>query len=146
MSIRRPPADQTPIHSADELTERWQRYLETEPFRFRALWALFLERTGRPAGPVITVDNLPDGPYDMEREDLVVLCREILDGPGGGGSVALLMSRPCGAPWTVSDRAWGRFLVGAADEIGGRVWPVHLAHRQTLERFVLQVPEAFRVG
>lgn len=137
MSMRRPPFDQDPIRTDADLTRRWGAYLENEPFRFRALWLLFIDRTGRPAGPVVTIDDLPDGPYDVERADLVELCRTILDGPGGGGSVALLMSRPQGDPWTVSDRAWGRFLLRAADEIGGKVWPVHEAHAGALVEFAL---------
>jgi hypothetical protein len=137
MSIRRPPFDQDQITSDAELTRCWEVYLEPEPFRFRALWLLFIDAGGRPAGPVITIDDVPDGPYEMDSDDLVTLCRGILDGPGGGGSVALLMSRTGVGPWTVSDQAWGRFLQRAADAIGGRQWPVHRAHRRTLEGFLL---------
>lgn len=133
MSLRRPPADQRPITTAADLTGRWRSLLRTEPFQVRATWLLFLDPHRRPAGPVITIDDVPDGPYALEVDDLVELCREILDGPGGGGSVALLMSRPGGAPWTVSDRAWGRFLSRTAAAVGPTLWPVHRAHRYGLE-------------
>ncbi|MFL6061186.1 MAG: hypothetical protein ACJ72E_08145 [Marmoricola sp.] len=139
MSMRRPPSDQSPISSAEGLTARWDDYLAHEPFRFRALWLMFLDVAGRPTGPVMTIDDLPDGPYDIDPLDLVLLCRGILDGPGGAGSVAMLISRDGGMPWTVSDRAWGRFLLMCGEEIGGQVWPVHQAHRQDLEVFVLPV-------
>ena len=137
MSVRRPPEDQTPLASTADLTARWQQIVAWEPFRFRSVWLLFIDPVGRPAGPLITVDDLADGPYAIGVEELVDLCRDILDGPGGGGSVALMMSRSGGPPWTVSDRAWGRFLVRGAGEIGDPVWPVHLAHRPGLELFRL---------
>lgn len=126
--------------SADELTARWRQIVEWEPFRFRSVWLLFLDAERRPAGPLITVDDLADGPYAVPLEELVDLCREILDGPGGGGSVAMMMSRPGAAPWTVSDRAWGRFLLRGAAALGEPSWPVHLAHTRSVERFHLPQP------
>jgi hypothetical protein len=137
MSVRRPPEDQTPLASTTSLTTLWQQIVAWEPFRFRSMWLLFIDPEGRPSGPLITIDDLADGPYAVGLDELVDLCRGILDGPGGGGSVALLMTRPGGPPWTVSDRAWGRFLLHGADEIGEPVWPVHLAHDQLLERYRL---------
>jgi hypothetical protein len=135
--VRRPPEDQSPIESTVELTARWQKIVAWEPFRLRSIWLLFIDRDSHPAGPLITVDDVADGPYAVGLDELVDLCRSIIDGPGGGGSVALLMSRPGAAPWTVSDRAWGRFLQRGAEELGEPVWPVHLAHTQAVERFRL---------
>lgn len=129
MSLRRPPEDQRPIADPVDLLARWRVLLVDEPHRTRCLWLLFLGPDARPSGPLITIDDLPDGPYDLQVADLVVFCRDILDGPGGGGSVALLLGRPGGAPWTVSDRAWGRYLTRSAAALGGVVWPVQLAHR-----------------
>lgn len=137
MTVRRPPEDQTPLASTVALTALWQKIVAWEPFRFRSVWLLFVDARGRPAGPLITIDDLADGPYAVALEELTDLCQEILEGPGGGGSVALLMSRPGGPPWTVSDRAWGRFLHRGTVALGGPVWPVHLAHAKTLERFLL---------
>lgn len=129
MSLHPPPHDPHPIDDPDALAVVWNRVLGTETYRTRCLWLLFLDPRRRPVGPVLTVDDVPDGPYDLAVADLVGFCREILDGPGDGGSVAMLMTRPGGAPWTVSDRAWGRFLDRAASAVGGQVWPVRLAHR-----------------
>jgi len=137
VSVRRPPEDQTPLASTTELTALWRTTVAWEPFRFRCLWMLFIDPVGRPSGPLITIDDLPDGPYAVGLEELVDMCRNILDGPGGGGSVALMMSRPGAGAWTVSDRAWGRFLLRGADELGAPVWPVHLAHSQVVERYRL---------
>ncbi|MCZ4499286.1 MAG: hypothetical protein JWQ74_1839 [Marmoricola sp.] len=137
MSIRRPPPDQRLLHTDDDLTALWQLLMEAEPYRRRSLWLLFIDTEHRPAGPIITVDDLPDGPYETPVDDLVAMCRSILDGPGGGGSVAILMTRPGSGSWTVSDRAWGRFLLRAAETVGGRVWPVHQARRGRLEEFRL---------
>jgi len=142
MSVRRPPENQTPLGSTTELTALWRAVVDWEPFRVRSLWLLFIDPAGCPSGPLITIDYLPDGPYAVEQEELIDLCRGILDGPGGGGSVALMMSRPGGGPWTVSDRAWGRFLLRGAEELGEPVWPVHLAHSHALERF--RLPERRR--
>lgn len=139
MSLRRPPRVQRTVTDPADLSRVWRALLATEPYRVRTVWLLFLDPVRRPAGPVLTVDDVPDGPYDLQVADLVATCREILDGPGGGGSVALLMSRPGGAPWTVSDRAWGRFLGRAASAIGGTVWPVHQAHRYGLEELAAPV-------
>lgn len=139
MKLRRPPRDQRPIADATILATRWHDLLATEPYRHRCLWLLFLDPGRRPAGPVLLVEDLPDGPYDFQVADLVALCREILDGPGtgsgtredgrGAGSVAFLLSRPGGLPWTVSDRAWCRFLTRASETVGGQQWPVRFAHR-----------------
>lgn len=137
MSVRRPPEDQTPLASTTDLTAVWQRIVAWEPFRFRSVWLLFIDSAGRPAGPLITVDDLPDGPYAVGLDELVDLCRGIIGGPGGGGSVAILMTRPGAGRWTVSDRAWGRFLIRGAEELGEPVWPVHLAHSQLLEQYCL---------
>lgn len=133
MSLHPPPTDQRPITGPAELADRWRQVLGSEPYRTRCVWLLFLDPARRPTGPVLTFEDVPDGPYDLAAADLAGTCREILDGPGGGGSVAFLMSRPGGGPWTVSDRAWGRFLDRAAQEVdqkaGGLRWPVRLAHR-----------------
>lgn len=139
MTQRRPPRTQDQIHTTADLTGLWRDVIGDEPLRFRALWLLFLDAARRPAGPLLTLDNLPDGPYDIDRADLVGWCDEILLGPGGGagGSGALLLTRPESTPWTVSDRAWGRFLVAATAEIQGHAWPVHWAHRGGVEVFEL---------
>lgn len=100
---------------------------------------LFIDQARRPVGPLITLDDLPDGPYDVSLTDMVGLCHEFVDGPGAADSVAFLMARPGGAPWTVSDRAWGRFLVAAVEEVGAEPWPVHWAHPREVEEFRLAV-------
>jgi hypothetical protein len=123
------PPDQMPAVRCDaDLTRTWRALMGRLGFGQRTLWLLFLAADGRPLGPLVTVDDLPDGPHDLPVEQLVTFCRELLDGPGGGGSVALLVTRPGGGPWHVGDRAWARYLSIAAEAIGGRVWPVHRAH------------------
>ena len=137
MTVRRPPADQRPLRDPADLTAVWTSVLAGEPFRERVVWLLFLDPARRPVGPLITLDNLPDGPYDVRADNLVDLCREFVDGPGDAASVAFLMARPGAAPWTVSDRAWGRFLVKAGEALGPEPWPVHWAHQRRVEELVL---------
>lgn len=137
MTVRRPPSDQRRLIEPADLTEVWRSVLVGEPFRQRTVWMLFIDEASRPFGPLITLDDLPDGPYDVPLDDLVALCREFLDGPGTAYSVALLMARPGGGPWTVSDRAWGRFLVAAVEAVGAEAWPVHWARPRTVEEFRL---------
>lgn len=123
------PPDRMPaVRTQADLDATWRALMGRLGFAHRRLWLLFLSADGRPLGPLVTIDDLPDGPFDLSVDDLVSLCREILDGPGGGGSVAMLITRPGRDPWHVGDRAWGRFLTAAAHRIGGTVWPVHRAH------------------
>src|SRR4051794_23296389 len=123
-----PPDQMAAIRTPADLTRAWRALMGRLRFADRRLWLLFLEPDGRLLGPLLSLDDLPDGPYDLEVDEVVTVCREILDGPGGGGSVAMLISRPGRDAWHVGDRAWARYLVAATHRIGGQVWPVHRAN------------------
>jgi hypothetical protein len=124
-----PPHDLPAIRTQADLHRAWSALMGALGFPDRRLWLLFLDHDGRPMGPLLSIDTLPDGPYDLPVDDLVTVCREILDGPGGtGGSVAMLITRAGSTPWHVGDRAWGRYLTAAAHRVGGTVWPVHRAN------------------
>jgi hypothetical protein len=127
-----PPRDMPAVHTQADLQAAWRALMGTLGFPDRRLWLLFLDPDGRPLGPLLSIDSLPDGPYDLPIADLVTICREILDGPGGGGSVAMLVTRPGRDDWHVGDRAWARYLTAAAHRLGGRVWPVHRANDREL--------------
>ena len=127
------PPDQVPaIRTPDDLRRTWRALMGRLRFTDRRLWLLFLDHDGGLLGPLLSLDDLPDGPYGLEVDEVVAVCRDILDGPGGGGSVAMLITRPGADPWHVGDRAWGRYLVAAAQRIGGQVWPVHRANDREL--------------
>lgn len=128
-----PPGQMPAIHTAGDLLRTWRALLGPLGFPRRSLWLLFLTAEGRPAGPLLTVEDLPDGPYDAAPDDLVAVCEEILDGPGARGSVALLVTRPGRDAWHVADRAWGRWLTVVAQRIDGPTWPVHRANDVVLE-------------
>ena len=135
-----PPADMPAVSTQADLHRTWRTLMGELGFADRRLWLLFLTRDGRPAGPLLSIDNLADGPWELPVEDLVTICREILDGPGGGGSVAMLLTRPGRDAWHVGDRAWARYLTAAAHRVGGRVWPVHRAN--DVELVVVPADEA----
>lgn len=127
------PPDQMPaVRTPADLRRTWQALMGDLEFVDRRLWLLFLRPDGRLLGPLLSLDDLPDGPYDLEVDEVVAVCREILDGPGGGGSVAMLLTRPGTDRWHVGDRAWARYLTAAAHRIGGEVWPVHRANAREL--------------
>jgi hypothetical protein len=127
------PPDQMPaIHTPDDLARTWRMLMGELRFTDRRLWLLFLEPDGRLLGPLLSLEDLPDGPYDLEVDEVVEVCRDVLDGPGGGGSVAMMITRPGRDSWHVGDRAWGRYLVAAAHRIGGQVWPVQRANDREL--------------
>ena len=127
-----PPRDMPAVQTQADLLSTWRALMGDLGFPDRRLWLLFLDPGGRPLGPLLSIDNLPDGPYDLPVADLVTICREILDGPGGGGSVAMLLTRPGRDDWHVGDRAWARYLTAAAHRVGGHVWPVHRANDREL--------------
>lgn len=124
------PPDQMPaIASEADLHRTWLALMGDLGFSDRRLWLLFLRPDGRLIGPLLSLEDLPDGPYGLEVDEVVTVCRDILDGPGGaGGSVAMLLTRPGRDAWHVADRAWARYLTAAAHRIGGRVWPVYRAN------------------
>jgi hypothetical protein len=127
------PPDQMPAVLTDaDLFQAWRALMGDLGFTSRALWLLFLRPDGRVLGPLLQIGDLPDSPHDLDADQLVVLCRELLDGPGEGGSLAMLVSRSGAEPWHVGDRAWARFLTAVGEQVGGRVWPVHRANDREL--------------
>jgi hypothetical protein len=80
-----PPHDMPAIRTQSDLQRAWSALMGALGFPDRRLWLLFLDASGRPLGPLLSIDTLPDGPYDLAVGGLVTLCREMRDGPGGGG-------------------------------------------------------------
>ena len=123
------PEQMPAIRTPADLTRAWRVLMGGLRFDDRRLWLLFLEADGRMLGPLLSLDDLPDGPYDLDPDEVVSVCRDLLDGPGSGArSVAMLITRPGHDAWHVGDRAWARYLAAAAQRIGGQVWPVHRAN------------------
>lgn len=120
------------LRTVADLQRTWHALVGGLTFVDRALWLLFIGPAGRPLGPLLDIRDLPDGPYGFDVDGLVALCRDILDGPGHGGSVAMLLTRPGVDRWHVGDRAWLRLLIAVAQQIGGRAWPVHRANDREL--------------
>jgi len=141
-----PPADLPAVQTHDDLRRAWTLLMGRLGFPDRRLWLLFLDAVGRPSGPLLSLDNLGDGPYDLPAEDLVTICREILRGPGGAGSVAMLITRPGHDDWHVGDRAWARYLAAVGQHVGGRVWPVHRANDRELAVVPLEESRAVVPG
>jgi hypothetical protein len=126
------PEQMPAVRTVADLTSTWRALMGELGFTQRRLWLLFLEPEGRLSGPLLTLDDLPDGPYGLEVDEVVTVSRDILEGPGGGGSVAMLLTRPGRDAWHVGDRAWARYLTAAAHRLGGQVWPLHRANDRGL--------------
>jgi hypothetical protein len=131
------PPDQMPsIHSPQDMHRHWRALMGELGFSRRLLWLGFVTSDGRMAPQLHQVEELPRDPIPLLVDNLLGICREVLDGVGDSdGSVAFLLSRPGSGQMTETDRAWARALASAAGQSGVRLQPIHLATDEVLRVF-----------
>jgi hypothetical protein len=126
------PADTAPVRTQDDLQRLRRALMGPLGFGGRSLWLLVLDADNRPTPLIMQVEDLPPRPEIAQLDALVRMCRQILDGPLGGGSVVLLLSRPGRCGLTADDAAWARGLHGAVRRAELPMWPIHRANDDEL--------------
>lgn len=129
------PEDTPPIHTQDDLCQAWRALMGKLGFGQRYLWFLFLEEDGRLVPQVNQVEAMAAAPQPGDCAGAIGLFRRVMNGNGGGLSVAVLWSRPGGAATTSDDLRWAKGLTDEARRQGVRMWPVHLANDYDLRVF-----------
>lgn len=112
------PDEHGPVHTDDELLERWRLLLAGETYDDRTLWVTWYDERGVQLPVVVPVDELPRSPDASFLDNLAYVLEGVLREVDGGW-VSLALARPGSGLITTDDRAW-------ADEI-----------RATLARHVL---------
>lgn len=121
-----------PIHTQDELYDRWRLLVGDlapagrEMWARPQLWVAFFDVHGTQLPQVVTVDDLPPQPTPEDCGGTLGLAKQVVESLGGG-SVALLLARPGRHVLTQTDRLWAKLLVLAARQVEVPMHPVHLA-------------------
>lgn len=115
-----PPSIDTatdPIHSPDDMRERWRALMGPLGFGERLLWLGFV---GPDRRMLKALTQIPIGraPHRDVVEDLVIAVSVFLEDLDPGHSVALLLTRPGRDAITTDDRRWAEALTTAGDRIG----------------------------
>ena len=121
-----------PIHSAQDMLQRWRALMGPLGFGERLLWVGFVGPDRRMA---TVLRQIPVGtnPARGPIENLMVALTELLMTEfEPGTSVALLLSGPGCGPLSAPDRRWGAVLTKAAARIGVPVEPIFRANDESI--------------
>lgn len=131
-----PPDQMPPIRCPQDMYRHWRAMMGELGFSRRLLWFAFIDADGRMAPQVHQVVELPLDPIPLLLENLMEVCREVLErAVDPDGTVAFLLSRPGSGRMTDGDRGWARGLATAASRTSVRLQPIHLATDQALRVF-----------
>ena len=129
-----PPIDTAtdPIHTADDMGQRWRALMGPLGFGGRLLWVGFVG-ADRCMHKVLSQVALGRSPHRSLVEDLMVGLSVLLETDfEPGTSVALLLTRPGVDPVSVEDRRWATVLAAAAQRTGVPVEPIFRANDAAL--------------
>ncbi len=129
------PEDMPPIRSQADLYQLWRALMGELGFAAPQLWMVLLDADARCTPVIQKIEDIPHVPDPQMLDNLMTVCRGILDEVLPGGSVAFLLARPGSPGLTASDRAWAAGLSAAARERGVACHPVHLANDQEIHAF-----------
>lgn len=131
----KPPEQMPPIHSQHDLQQHWRALMGPLGFSERLLWLGFIDTDRRMTPMLSQISDIPAYPDSKLLAGLLDIATRILRDPLGGGSVAIMVSRPGRAAMTDSDLAWARALTEAARVAELPFEPVHLANDEILTVF-----------
>jgi hypothetical protein len=124
-----PPGDMPPIRTQLDLHTHWCALMGPLGFTKRTLWLMFVGPDGRVDGPLTQIDLVPARPAQRMLDQLLRTCAEILERDlPPGTTMAFLRSRPGSGQVGDEDVVWAAGLLEAADAVGVRCLPVHMAN------------------
>ena len=122
------PLPETPVRSAEELTQRWATLLAPPEFTARSLWLAWFDTDGLQAPVVIPIDELPLLPDPVVLGGLLRLNDTVLDSTGcTDGHLALALCRPGTPLITAEDDEWSEALRDHLDAQLDGTWSLHVA-------------------
>lgn len=116
-----------PLTELDDVCELWDALLRGVEQHGRSLWLMPHDSTGRPVKHVVTIDDLPLTPDDLDPRHLTRLVEELCSHVPGGGVLALL-SRPGTGREAPFEVEWSRLVQRAGG--AALTWPVCCATPQ----------------
>jgi hypothetical protein len=129
-----PPVDTAsdPVHSADDLRQRWRALMGPLGFEERLLWFGLIgpDRCFAKKLSQVPVRARPQGRILW---NLMSALRALLDDVEPGNTVALLLTRPGRGPVSAADRVWSKTLVDMAGRFAVPLEPIFRANDESLE-------------
>lgn len=116
-----------PIHSADDMCQRWRALMGPLGFGERLLWFGFVG-PDRCMTKVLSQVPVGTAPHRGMVENLMVGLEVLLEDFEPGTSVALLLSRPGRDAVSPEDRRWAAVLTKSAARIGIPIEPMFRAN------------------
>lgn len=121
-----------PVHTADDMGERWRALMGPLGFGRRLLWVGFVGADRR-MHKVLSQIPVGRSPHRSLVDDLMVGLSVLLETDfEPGTSVALLLTRPGSDPVSVEDRRWATVLAAAAQRTAVPMEPMFRANDAAL--------------
>lgn len=121
-----------PIHTPDDMRQRWRALMGPLGFGERLLWVGFVG----PDGCMLkALSQVPVGrsPHRDVVENLMIGLSVVLEDFEPGTAVALLLTRPGRDAASDHDRRWGKTLTAAATRIGVPLKPTFRANDRDIQ-------------
>lgn len=135
--MTKPSYADVPVHTAEELTRRWQQLLDPPTFGARCLWLIWFDGEGLQQPLVVPIDDIPTTPTRDMAAGLSLLHDTVAEQVTGLGHLAMALCRPGHTAVTESDDAWVAFLGEVFDDLLEETWSLHLAAGGRVEPIVL---------
>ncbi|MPZ93487.1 MAG: hypothetical protein GEU96_00965 [Propionibacteriales bacterium] len=131
-----PPDEMGPVHTDDDLLERWQLLMGPWGFDLRQLWILWFDQLGHMSPGLLKIEELDLDPDPELLDRLMVICED-QRAQLGGGWVAIALGRPGPGLISGGDRAWAAAVDAASRRAELDVRPLYLATTGRVRPLVL---------
>jgi len=131
------PDEPGPVHTDDELLERWKLIMGPWGFDQRSLWLIWFDRAGLQLPMVTPIDDLPAAPPPDLARRVPEFVRELFDQLGAAW-MSMAWARPGPGLISPDDRAWAQALdVATMAAHGVTSRPLFLATESRVRPLVL---------